>query len=306
MSNQSQPDLKSLQETVAATLQMTEQQGASSAEASASFNAGLSVTVRMREVETLEYHRDQGLGVTVYFGQRKGNANTSDLSEAAIAETVRRACGMAQYAAEDDCAGLADPKFLAHDFPELDLYHPWAIEPVAAIELATECEGAALDCDVRITNSEGASVATSSGTRVYGNTHGFLAGYRDSNHSLSCAAIAQSGNEMERDFDYTLARNADELESARLIGQRAAERSLQRLGARKLDTRKAPVLFSPRIARGFWGTCCQQSAVAVCIVNRLFCPTVSIRKCWRTVSRWMSFLIFRVVLPVRHSMPRVW
>jgi PmbA protein len=211
------------------------------------------VTVRLREVETLEYHRDQGLGLTVYFGQRKGSASTSDISIAAVEEAVRRACGLARYGEEDDCAGLADPARLAKDIPDLDLHHPWSLEPHQAIELATECEAAALDHDERIHNSEGATVSTSSGCRVYGNTNDFLAGYRDSSHSLSCAVLAEADGGMERDFEYTVSRNADDLLGPVVVGREAAVKAVKRLGATKLDTRKAPVLFPARLARGFFG-----------------------------------------------------
>ena len=149
-----------------------------------------------------------------YFGQRKGNASTSDLSEAAVEETVRRACGLAQFTAEDECAGLADPQRLAKEIPDLDLYHPWSIEPHQAVDIAIECEAAALDTDERIGNSEGATLSTSSGCRIYGNTNEFLAGYRDSSHSLSCAVIAQDGGQMERDYEYTVSRQAGELAAA--------------------------------------------------------------------------------------------
>jgi PmbA protein len=209
--------------------------------------------VRLREVETLEYHRDQGLGLTVYFGQRKGSASTSDISIAAVEEAVRRACGLARYGEEDDCAGLADPARLAKDIPDLDLHHPWSLEPHQAIELATECEAAALDHDERIRNSEGATVSTSSGCRVYGNTNDFLAGYRDSSHSLSCAVLAEADGGMERDFEYTVSRNADDLLGPVVVGREAAAKAVKRLGATKLDTRKAPVLFPARLARGFFG-----------------------------------------------------
>ncbi|HJP38014.1 MAG: metalloprotease PmbA [Gammaproteobacteria bacterium] len=252
MTEQPRPDIDMLSKCVEQALQLTRQHGASAAEASANFRAGLSVTARLRAVETLEYHRDQGLGVTVFFGQRKGNASTSDLSTAAIEETVRRACGLAQFTAEDECAGLADAQRLATEIADLDLYHPWSVEPHQAIDIAIECEAAALDSDKRIGNSEGATLSTSSGCSAYGNTNGFLAGYRDSHHSLSCAVIAQDAGQMERDYEYTVSRRADELTAATLIGRQAAERSLLRLGARKLDTRKAPVLLSPRIARGFF------------------------------------------------------
>ncbi|TDJ43896.1 MAG: metalloprotease PmbA [Gammaproteobacteria bacterium] len=253
MMKQAEPGIDALQEIVARALDLAKQNGASAAEGSASFSSGLSVTVRLREVETLEYHRDQGLGLTVYFGQRKGSASTSDISIAAVEETVRRACGLARYGEEDDCAGLADPARLARNIPDLDLHHPWSLEPHQAIELATECEAAALDHDERIRNSEGATVGTLSGCRVYGNTNDFLAGFRDSSHSLSCAVLAEGDGGMERDFEYTVSRNADDLLGPVVVGREAAAKAVKRLGATKLDTRKAPVLFPARLARGFFG-----------------------------------------------------
>lgn len=252
MTAQSEPGIDTLKDTVARALRLAEQHGATAAEASASFGTGLSATVRMREVETLEYHRNQGLGVTVYIGQRKGNASTSDLGDKAIEEAVRRACGLARYAAEDDCAGLADVDRLARKILDLDLHHPWSIEPHQAIELATECEGAALDADKRITNSEGATVGTGTGCRVYGNTNGFLQGYRDSQHNISCAVLAEADGRMERDFEYTVSRVPDELTGPVAVGREAADRAVARLGAQKLDTRTAPVLFPARLARGFF------------------------------------------------------
>jgi len=252
MTKQSEPGIDTLKDTVARALRGAVEGGATAAEAGASFGTGLSVSVRMREVETLEYHRNQGLSLTVYFGKRKGNASTSDLSDSAVEETVRRACGLATYAAEDDFAGLADPDRLATTIPDLDLYHPWSIEPHQAIELATEWEAAALDADARITNSEGATVGSGAGCRVYGNTNGFLDGYRESQHNLSCAVLAGADGHMERDFDYTVSRVPEELTGPVAIGTEAAKRALARLGARKLTTRTAPVLFPARLARGFF------------------------------------------------------
>ncbi len=253
MNERAEPGIDSLAERVDAILRQARRLGASQAEASASFGAGLAVTVRMRDVETLEYHRDQGLGITVYFGHRKGSASTSDLAESAVEESVRKACTLARFAAEDDSAGLADADDLAGEIPDLDLYHPWDLEPAEAIELATECEGAALDSDQRINNSEGASISSHSGCRVYGNTHGFLAGYRSSQHSLSCAVLASDGSVMERDFDYTVARDPGELDSPAAVGREAAQRTVARLGARKLDTVTTPVLFPARLARSLFG-----------------------------------------------------
>lgn len=243
-------DLESL---VGRVLQEARSQGASQAEAGISIESGLNLSVRMGEVETLEYQRDRGLGITVYFGQRKGSASTSDLSAAAIAEAVRAAASIARYTAEDACAGLADAALMAKDLPDLDLCHPWALEPDAAIALAQRCETAARDFDPRITNSEGASVSSHQGLRVYGNTHGFIGGYESTSHSLSCSVIGSERDSMQRDYWYSTARDATALESAEAVGRRAAERTVARLGARKLATRKSPILFVPEIARGFLG-----------------------------------------------------
>ncbi len=246
-------DVEDLKARVAEVLALAQRLGASQAEASASFGTGLSVTVRMRAVETLEYHRDQGIGVTVYFGKRKGSASTTDLRPAAIEESVRKAASLARYAAEDECAGLADPGRLAREIPDLDLWHPWSLDAGGAIDLAMRCEAAALDHDTRITNSEGASVTSHDGARAYGNSHGFLAGYRDTSHSLSCAVLASQAGQMERDFEFTTARDPVELLAAGVVGREAAARAVARLGAVKLGTRTAPVLYPARLARGLIG-----------------------------------------------------
>lgn len=253
MNNSLQPGIETLKERVERVLKLARELGASAVEASASFSSGLSLTVRLREVETLEYHRDQGIGLTVYFGQRKGSASTSDLGPEALEESVRRACGLAKYAAEDDCAGLADADRLARSIPDLDLCHPWPIEPPQAIVLATDCEAAALDSDARITNSEGATVGTSSGCSVYGNSNDFLEGYRTSQHSLSCAVVAAESGQMERDYEYTVARDPADLSDPAAIGREAADRTVRRLGSTKLETRSSPVLFPARLARGLFG-----------------------------------------------------
>ena len=253
MNNSQQPGIETLKERVERVLKLARELGASDAEASASFSSGLSITVRMREVETLEYHRDQGIGLTVYFGQRKGSASTSDLGVEALEESVRRACGLAKYVAEDDCAGLADADRLARSIPDLDLCHPWSIEPPQAIVLATDCEAAALDSDSRITNSEGATVSSSSGCSVYGNSNDFLEGYRTSQHSLSCAVVAAENGQMERDYEYTVARDPAELSEPAVVGRKAADRTVRRLGSTKLETRSSPVLFPARLARGLFG-----------------------------------------------------
>ncbi|HSW11718.1 MAG TPA: metalloprotease PmbA, partial [Solimonas sp.] len=227
--------------------------GASAAEASVSASRGLSVSVRKGEVESLEFQHDREMGVTVYFGQRKGNATTGDLSDAGIAGAVRAACDIAQATGEDPCNGLADPARMARNFPELDLDHPWALSPEHAIELAQRCEAAAFAVDARVTQSEGASISSHRGVSVYANSHGFTGHRQGTQHSLSCAVVAGSGDGMQRDYWYSSARRHADLLDGELIGRRAGERAVARLDARKLSTRQAPVLFPPELARGFWG-----------------------------------------------------
>ncbi len=253
MSRTAEPSEASLKASIQSVLQHAAKLGATQAEANLSAGSGLSVTVRMRAVETLEYHRDQGLGVTVYLGQKKGSASSSDLSPAALEETVSKACALARYAAEDPCAGLADADRLATALPDLDLYHPWALEPGAAIDLATACEAEALDHDARIGNSEGATVSTHQGIRAYGNSHDFLISYRSSSHSLSCAVLAEDAGQKERDYEYSVARHPDELLGPGIVGREAAVRAIRRLGARKLKTTTAAVLYPARLARGLFG-----------------------------------------------------
>src|SRR5262245_38395880 len=244
------PELESL---VARILQEAKARGATQAEAGVSIDAGLSVNVRLGEVETLEYQRDRALGVTVYFGQRKGSASSADLSARAVEETVAKACSIARFTAEDPCAGLADDALTERNPPDLDLSHPWELSAEQAIDLARECEDAARAADTRITNSEGASLSTHRGLRAYGNTLGFLGSYPSSRHGLSCAVLGEQDGAMERDYWYTTARDPSELESAVSVGRHAALRVVARLGARKLGTCRAPVLFPAELARGFLG-----------------------------------------------------
>lgn len=227
--------------------------GASEAEVGVSVDKGLSITARMRDVETLEYHRDRGMGITVYRGKRKGSASTADLSAAAIRETVAKAYSIAGFTAEDPCAGLPDAEDLAKSIPDLDLNHPWDIEPDAARDLAINCEAAALAVDTRIANSEGATLSSHQGLRMFGNSLGFIAGYASTSHSLSCSVIGQQNGEMQRDYWYSAVRDYRDLESAESVGERAAKRTLERLNAQKLSTRVAPVMFVPELARGFIG-----------------------------------------------------
>ena len=242
-----------LQEVVSHALQVARGKGASQAEADASLQQGLSVTVRLGEVETVEYQRDRALGITVYFGQRKGSASTGDLSRQAVEDMVTKACAIARHTAADDCAGLAEPEHLAREFPDLQLDFPWALEADAAVAIARDCEAAGRAVDTRLSNSEGASVSSQRGVRVYGNTHGFLAGECGSSHSISCVLLAQSGDDMQRDYWYSSARDPLDLEAPESIGHRAGERAIARLGARRLPTGKASVIFAPEVARGFLG-----------------------------------------------------
>ncbi|MHB8454285.1 MAG: metalloprotease PmbA [Acidiferrobacterales bacterium] len=223
-------------------------QGASAAEAGASVSQGLSVSVRLGEVETVEHTRDKGLAVTVYFGKKSGSASTSDLGPDAVRDTVRAAASIAKYTAADEFSGLAEAESLARAIPDLDLDHPWNPGADRAIELATACEDAARATDVRIRNSEGASLSTHGGLEVYGNTHGFLGAIAATRHSLSCAIVAQDDAGMQRDYWYTVARDANDLEAAAQVGFHAAQRAVRRLGARKLSTRQTPVLYEAPVA----------------------------------------------------------
>lgn len=241
-----------LQEIVRFVLEEAARHGATQAAGDASINQGLGVTARLGEVETIEYQRDRGLGVTVYFGYRKGSASTADLSLSAVRSTVEKACTIARYTAEDPYSGLVDPEALARDIPDLDLNHPWSLAPEQAIELARRCEAAGLAVDSRITNSEGASVNTHRHIGVYGNSLGFLAGSAGTSHSISCSLIAHQGDEMQRDYWYSSARDAADLEDPESIGRKAGERAVSRLGSRKLSTRKAPIAYSPDMARGLF------------------------------------------------------
>jgi PmbA protein len=251
---QNQEQINHLKSIVQSLLDAALNQGASAAEAGLSQESGLSVTARLGDVETIEHHRDQGLGVTVYFGQRKGSASSTDLSPESIKETVSAACSIARYTSEDEYAGLPEKELLATEFSDLDLNHPWDLRADEAIALAIECENAARSYHAEISNSEGASVNTHQGIRVMGNTLGFLQGYASTRHSLSCSVLAQRGDSMQRDYWYTVARDANNLESAANVGIKAAERTLQRLQARSLSTRQCPVMYAAEVASGLLGS----------------------------------------------------
>jgi PmbA protein len=244
--------LPELEGVVRLALAEAKRRGAAECEVGASLNRGLTASVRLGEVDTVEYQRDRGLGITVYFGKRKGSASTADLAPEAVRAMVEKACSIARYTAVDDCAGLPDPETLARDIPELDLDHPWELAPDQAIELAIACEAAGLAVDARLTNSEGASVTSQRDLRVHGNSLGFLAGFGSTSHSVSCVLLAEQGEDMQRDYWYSTARDARDLEAIESIGRRAGERAVARLHARKLTTRHAPVVFAPEIARGLF------------------------------------------------------
>ena len=245
-----QEDLESIIERA---LDEARSRGASQAEAAVSQDTGLSVGVRLGEVETLEHQRDRSMGITVYFGRRKGSASTADFSLDAVRATVAKACSIARFTAEDACAGLADAALMTRAPQGLDLSHPWSVSADRAIEIAKSCEAAALGFDARINNSEGASLGTHNGLHVYGNTHGFVGGYPTTSYSLSCVVLAGTGEDMQRDYWYSSCRDWRELEQAEAIGRESARRTIARLGPRRLRTRRAPVLFVPEIARGLVG-----------------------------------------------------
>jgi len=238
---------------VARVLDLAKSLGADGAEVAMSRQQGLSVNTRMGEVENVEFTNDGALGITVYQQGRKGSASTADLSEEALTKTVTAAVNIAKYTSVDDCSGLADKNMLAMQPIDLDLYHPKALTTEQAIELAKECEEAALAVDKRITNSDGANLDSFSGFKVYGNSHGQLVGYPSSRHSLSCVMIASDGEEMQRDYAYSVNRDFTLLDDAKKIGLKASNEVLSRLNAQKIPTAKVPVLFRADIANTLWG-----------------------------------------------------
>jgi PmbA protein len=244
------PDPDSFKNIVQESIDLALKLGATEAEAGLSVSSGLSVTARMRDVETIEHQQDNGLGISVYFGKHKGTASTSNLDPEAIRKSVEAACDIAKFTSDDPCTGLADRESMATHFENLDLYHPWSIDPESAIKLALECEAVALDYDPRIVNSEGASVDVGVGLSIYGNSHGFLQAEQKSRHGISCSVVAQSEGSMQRDYWYDVHRNPALLANPEEIGRKAAQRTVERLNAQKLTTRQAPVLFSPEMARG--------------------------------------------------------
>ena len=243
-------DLKSL---VTDILRRARDNGADAAEVSASEDAGLSVAVRLGELENVEFNRDRGFGITVYFGKKKGSASTSDSTQEAVAATVQAACNIARFTEEDSCHGLADASQMARVFPNLDLDHPWTTSVADAELIAQSAEAAARGHDRRITNSDGASVGTQRFCRVYGNSNGFLGSHIGTRHSISCGVIADDGNGMQRDYYYSVGRSIDDLDDAGSVGAEAARRAVSRLGAQPIKTGRYPILFSAEIAGGLIG-----------------------------------------------------
>lgn len=246
--------LPALQEQVEQILAEAKRQGASACEVAVSLEQGLSTSVRQREVETVEFNRDQGFGITLYVGQRKGSASTSASGSEAIRETVAAALAIAKHTSEDESSGLADKALMAKDLQDFDLFHAWDITPEQAIEQALICEAAAFDADIRIKNADGTTLSTHQGCRVYGNSHGFIGGYASTRHSLSCVMIAEANGQMQRDYWYDVNRQGDLLADPVSIGQRAAQRAASRLGARPVPTCEVPVLFSAELAGGLFGS----------------------------------------------------
>jgi len=247
------PGRQELEGLVTLALDEAKRLGVDQAEVVVTHDKGLAATARLGDVESLEYTNDRGIGITLYKDSCKGSSSTSDISPAAVREAVAKALSFAEVTANDEYAGLADADFMCTDIKDLDLDHPWGIEAADAIALAIEAEAAALQHDKRVSNSEGATVSTNRGTRAYGNTHGFLGSFSRTSHNITCVVLAESDGVMQRDYYYTSSRDPNELDDPALVGRTAATRVVSRLGARKIATTRAPVLYIPDIARGFIG-----------------------------------------------------
>ena len=234
-------------------LSEAKRQGADQAEVSASMEQGLGVSVRKGELENLEFNQDRGFGITLYVGKRKGSASTTDSSPNAIRETVAAAKGIAKHTEEDPYSGLAEASLMPAETVELDLYHPWDIEPEQATAMAVECETAGLAVDKKLTNSDGAQISSQQALRIYGNSHGFIGAYPSTRHSFSCVLIGEDNEGMQRDYWYSLSRRWQDLEAAADIGVKAGERTVQRLSPRKAPTGKYPIILAPNLAAGLIG-----------------------------------------------------
>jgi PmbA protein len=246
-------DESTYQQVVQDMLTTAKRHGATQAQVGVNISTGLNVGVRKQEVETLEFSRDKGIGITVLYGKQQGSASTSDITPESIQEAVKAAIEIAKLTEADEYNGLADANQMAVEFPDLSLYHPWDLSVEEAIETAKICEKSALDYDSRIDNSDGVQVNSSQGFHIYGNSHGFTASGSSSRHSLSCVVIGKDNGAMERDYDYTVARNSHNLVKAELIGKSAAEKTIKRLNAKKIKTQYSPVLFDSNISSGLIG-----------------------------------------------------
>ena len=238
-----------LRDAVSLAIEISQKAGAT-AEVGVTKSGGLSVSTRLQEIENIEFNNDGALGISVYVGQQKGNASTSDLTPEAIKNTVEAALAIAKYTSPDECAGLADKELMAFNAPDLDLYHAAEIDVDKAVQLALDTEKAALEHDERIVNSEGASFNAHTGVRVYGNSHGMLQSYLSSRYSLSCSVIAEHQEQLERDYEYTVARNINQLAPPHWVGENAAQKAIARLQPQKLATQEAPVIFLNDVATG--------------------------------------------------------
>lgn len=246
-------EMRDVESAVATALEQAEKLGTSAAECAISRSRGINVGTRLGEVETVEFNQDGALGITLYVGQQKGSASTTDLSSKAIRAAVDKAFDIARYTSPDPHAGLAPAELMATDIPDLDLCHPADQSADYALEQALACENHALQLDPRIVNSDGAGYSSHVGYRVYGNSHGFLAGYLQSRHSLSCALIAKSGDAMQRDYSYTVARHKDDLWTPQRVAEDAAQSTLARLDSRKISTASVPVIFRADVANSLFG-----------------------------------------------------
>ncbi|WP_118803267.1 metalloprotease PmbA [Haemophilus haemolyticus] len=238
-----------LRQAVSFAIELAIKSGAT-AEVAVTKVSGLSVSTRLQEIENVEFTNDGALGISVYMGQQKGNASTSDLSEGAIRNAVEAALAIAKYTSPDDCTGLADKDLIAFDAPDLELYHAADVDVDKATELALQAEKAALEADERIVNSNGASFNSHTGVKVYGNSHGMLQSYLSSRYSLSCSVIGGVEDDLENDYEYTISREFDKLQSPIWVGENCAKKVVSRLNPQKLSTREVPVIFLNDVATG--------------------------------------------------------
>ncbi len=245
--------ISQVKDAVSEVLEHAKKLGATAAEAAMSSTSGLSVSTRMGEVETIEFNQDGGLGISVYVGNNKGSASTADLNPKTLLTVVEKAIDIAKFTSDDPFNGIADKELLEFAPQDLDLYHPWDVSPEQGIELCHQAEQAALNADERIVNSDGASFSSHQGLRVYGNSHGMIAGYPRTRHSISTMVIGKEGEQMQRDSAYTVARHKDDLNDAAKVGLEAATETLAKLNSQKLGTMKVPVIFRADIANSLFG-----------------------------------------------------